>query len=322
MMHAQTSAPKPQRGVVLIVAILMVALIAGVASSLGLGQQLWLRQTENLNERAQAESLRRSALGWIAMLLVREDKDKEKDHLGELWAQQLPPLPAEGGMIAVKIDDAQGLFNLNNLVRKDAPNTADIEAFRRLLQSLGLDPALAEALIDWIDPDSDKRPGGAEDIDYLAQQPPYRAANQPLTSIDELRLVRGFTPKVIETLRSHVTVLPEAVAINVNTASETVLAALVPNTTASALQPLIQHRKNHAFKNVDEFKQQLPPGIPAPTAMHGVKTGYFLVTIAIRSGRLESRSEALIARPDGKPATVIWHRLNPIVPKIKSDEKS
>jgi general secretion pathway protein K len=325
-MGNMTAGSRRQRGVVLIVAILMVALIAGIASSLGLGQQLWLRQTENLNERALADSLRHSALGWIAMLLTRDAKEPNKtDHLGELWAKQLPPLPAEGGMIAVSIRDAQGLFNLNNLVRNNAPSQPDIAVFRQILQAQELDPALIEplinALIDWIDPDNDKRPGGAEDVDYLAGQPPYRTANQPLTSVDELRLVRGFTPKVVEALRPLVTALPEPVAINVNTATEPVLAALLPGAAGTALQPLLRRRETQPFQDIAQFQQQLPPGTPGPQAAVAVKTGYFLVSLVIKTGRLERRSEALIARPEGRPAEVLWQRLNPIVPEVKSDEK-
>jgi len=308
-----------QQGVVLITAILMVALIAGIASSLGLGQQLWLRQTENLNDRAQAESLRFSALGWTAMLLTRDARDNKTDHLGELWAKQLPPLPAEGGLIAVTIRDAQGRFNLNNLVRNGAPSTADLELFRRLLQAHGFDPSLAEALLDWIDRDSDKRPGGAEDADYLAGNPPYRAANQPLTSIDELRLVRGFNAKIIETLRPDVSVLPEPTIINVNTATEAVLLAMLPDAAAGSVPQLLRRRETQPFDDKAKFLQQLPPGTQV-LAAYDVKTGYFLVTMSIKTGRLVRRSEALIARPDGKPATVLWNRLNPVIPEIKKDE--
>lgn len=305
---------------VLITAILMVALIAGIASSLGLGQQVWLRQTENLNERALADSLRYSALGWIAIWLTRDDN--KVDHLGELWAKQLPPLPTDGSLIAVSIRDAQALFNLNNLVRNSAPSGADIAMFRKLLEAQGLDPALSEAVLDWIDTNSDKQPGGAEDIDYLAQQPPYRAANQPLTSIDELRLVRGFSAKIIDALRPHVTVLPEPTPINVNTAPAAVLVAMFPNLNATTLQPLLQQRETQSFQDTGQFLQQLPPGTPAPQVAYGVRTGYFLVTLNVKTGRLERRSEALIARPDGRPAAVIWQRPNPIAAENKANEKS
>jgi len=316
------SRPVRQRGVVIITAILMVALIAAIASSLGLGQQLWLRQTENLNERAQAESLRYSALGWIALLLAKDGRDNKTDHLKEVWANQLPPLPAENALIAVSIRDAQGLFNLNNLMKNNSPSTADIAVFQRLLQNQRLDPTLAEVLLDWMDRDSDKRPGGAEDVDYLAGKPSYRTANQPLTSVDELRLVRGFSARVIDTLRPFVTVLPESVPINVNTAGPEVLAAMLPDSAVSAVNPLIRARDQQVFDSTSRFMQQLPPGTPPPQAAHGVKTNYFLVSIAIKIGRTERRSEALIARPEGKPATVLWNRLNPVIPDLKPDEKT
>jgi len=316
-----------QSGVVLITAILMVALIAGVASSIGLGQQLWLRQTENLNERAQAESLRYSALGWIAMLLERDAKETKTDHLGELWAKQLPPLPAEGGMIAVKINDAQSQFNLNNLVRNGQLSPPDTAVFRKLLQAQGVNPAqiepMIDALVDWIDSNSERRASGAEDVDYLANRPPYRPANQPLTSIDELRLVRGFTARIINALRPHVTVLPEAAPINVNTATEAVLAALLPESASASIPQLLRQRESQPFENTDKFLQLLPPDSrnQVPASLLSVKTGYFLVNIGIKTGRLERHSEALLSRPYGKPAKVIWNRLNPFVPEVKTDEK-
>ena len=67
--------------------------------------------------------------------------------------------------------------------------------------------------------------------------------------------------------------------------------------------------------------QQLPPGTQPPSAGHGVRTGNFLVTLGVKTGRLEHRSEALIARPEGKPAAVLWQRVNPVIPEIKSDEQ-
>lgn len=315
-----------QRGVVLITAVLIMAVIAAVATTLALDQQVWLRQTENLNERAQAENLRYSALDWTAMLLTRDAKDNKVDSLDEPWAKQLPPLPAEGGLIIASIRDAQGLFNLNNLVRAGVASQPDIDVFMRLLTALNLDPTLADALVDWIDTDQLPRPAGAEDSYYVAQQPSYRCANQLLTSVDELRLIKGFTPKVVETLRPYVTVLPESnTAINVNTAVDLVLAALFPNVSSTTLQPILKNRETQPFKDLGQFIQQLNQIAPgaAPSTTPAINTHYFLVTINIRIGRLDSRSEALIARPDNQPARVLWHRLNPLQPVLaKKDEQT
>jgi general secretion pathway protein K len=296
-----------ERGLALVTAMLVVAIVATAAAGLALGQQVWLRQTQNIADRAQSESLRRGALAWISVMLERDARDDNIDHLGEPWARVFPPLPFEGGVIAVAISDAQARFNLNNLVRNGAPSVADIGVFQRLLRSLELDPSLSEALIDWIDPDTQARPGGAEDVDYLALAPPYRAANQPLASVDELRLVKGFTAEAVERLRPYVAALPEPTAININTASERVLAALLPG-ASPAVQPIIQAREREPFKAVGDLTKLLSADQPPPQAAHGVNSGYFLVTIDIRFGWLQRRSEALIHRPaGGKPATVLWH---------------
>jgi len=299
---------------VLITAVLIVAVIATVAAALGLGQQVWLRQTENLMERAQGDSLRHAALNWIGLLLTRDARDNNKDHLGELWARQLPPLPTEGGTITVSMHDAQGLFNLNNLLNNGAPSASDIGIFQRLLQAQGLDPQLVEPLVDWMDADMNVRPGGAEDVDYLALQPGYRAANQPLSSVDELRLVKGYTPDVIEKLRPFVTVLPTHTKINVNTAIEPVLQSLFANAPGSTIQAILKQRESQPFDNVGQFKQLLPPDTRVPEDSLDVSTGYFLVTIGIRTGRLVQQSEALIVRSKNQ-ANVLWTRPNPVQPK-------
>ena len=325
-MHAmRRMGPSSQRGLALITAVLVVAIVATVAAYLGLAQQVWLRQTQNLSDRAQAESLRQGALDWVAMLLARDAKQNQVDHLGEPWAKQLPPLPAEGGMVAVSIRDAQGLFNLNNLLLLpdlNNPSGVDIDVFKRLLSAQGLDQALAYALLDWIDANSDKQTGGAEDTDYLALPQPYRAANQLLTSVDELRLVQGFTPEVVEKLRPYVTALPERTSINVNTAVGPVLSAMFTSLPGATLQMLLKNRETQPFTGKDKFQQQLPPGLPLVQAAYDVNTSYFLVTIDVRVGRLQRRAEALIFRPQGRPATVRWHRLNVMQPEAGPDEKT
>lgn len=309
-----------EQGLALITAVLVVAIVATVATTLAVGEQVWFRQAQNMNNRAQAESLRRGALNYAAILLTRDDA--KIDHLGELWAKPLPPLPVEDGMIAFAVSDAQGRFNLNNLVRKGVPSTHDILMFQRLLTSLSIDPVLSGALLEWLDKNTTvDHPGGAEDIEYLSLPQPYRTANQPLQSVDELRLVKGFSAKVVEQLRPYVTALPAETTLNVNTAPEQVLAALCTNLSAAALQPVLESREKQPLKEAKQFLEQLPSCTPAPhTSLYGINTGYFLVTIDIRYGRLLRRTEALIERPSGKPAIVRWHGLPPL--QFETDDES
>lgn len=312
-----------QSGLALITAVLVVAIVATTAATLAFGEQVWFRQAQNSTNRAQAESLRQGALGYATILLARELalNNNNVDHLGEAWAQPIPPFPVEDGVLAFQVSDAQGLFNLNNLVNNGAPSGADVEMFRRLLQGLDLNPDLSYALLDWIDPDSNLTPGGAEDTEYLALPQPYRTANRLLESVDELRLVRGFDANTVETLRPYVTVLPGHTSVNVNTAPERVLAALF-TTPPSTLKSLIDNRVNQPFMTADDFKTRTQPASPPQPALFGVTTGYFLVTIEIRYGRLQRRTLALIQRAAGRPAVVIWHQLPPLKFATESDEEA
>jgi general secretion pathway protein K len=313
-----------QQGLALITAVLVVAIVATVATTLALGEQVWLRQAQNVNDRAQAESLRQGALSYAAILLTRDATQSQTDHLGELWAKPLPPLPVEGGMMLIAVSDAQSRFNLNNLVRNGANSPPDIQMFKNLLIAQGLDPGLSDALRAWLDPNSNTSTGGAVDTEYLNLSQPYRAANQALSSVDELRLVKGFTAAVVEKLRPYVIALPQPTPVNANTAGEQVLAALcVDPPAASVLQPVVNGRVTKPLENAGQLTALLPPGTKLlQQSLYGVKSDYFLVTIDIRIGRLQRRSEALIQRVAGKPANVLWHQLPPLQLKTSSDEKT
>jgi general secretion pathway protein K len=287
-----------QRGLALITAMLVVAIAATTAAYLSLDQQIWSRQAQNLTDRAQAEVVRAGALEWSMTILAKDAKDNpQSDDLTEDWAKDLPPLAVEGGQVAGKIHDAQGKFNLNNLVRGGKPSPPDIGTFRYLLQSLSIDPNLTDAVIDWIDADSNASAAGAEDIDYLQMKTPYRAANQPFQSVEELRLVRGFTRDMVDKLRDFVTALPQPTAINVNTADKKVLESLF-YTSATLAENLA---KQAPYKSIADIRAKNPqlPSDPNTIAPYGVQSTYFEVEITTLFGRYQRSTQALIQRGAG-----------------------
>lgn len=74
--------------------------------------------------------------------------------------------------------------------------TEDI-ALTLLMTLPGMDASIADAILDWIDEDTDPRPLGCEDEYYASLPTPYSAANGPLESVEELLLVRGVTPQLL-----------------------------------------------------------------------------------------------------------------------------
>jgi len=314
-------AERTQRGIALVTAVMIVAIAAAIAAQIAFAHQIWFRQMENVADRGATDWLRRGALHWASIALLEDAAQNSTDHLGESWAMGLPTLPVDGGTIKVSIEDAQSRFNLNSVAGKDPTNLANLRVLQHLLEGLQLDPQLANAVVDWTDPDSEVSAGGAEDVDYLNFNPPYRAANRPMASVDELRLVRGFDAKTVAALLPYVTVLPVASnIINVNTASPKVLAALVDHLDLPTAQRIADDRLLKPFNSLTDFTSKLPPGSTAPAAGMSLKTDYFLVTLDTSIGRHERRSEALLQRLPDKTTTVLWHRPQPLIGSDEPDE--
>ena len=303
-----------ERGVALITVILIVALAASMAAFMAWQQQIWVRQVENLRDQAQAQAVARSAIDWARAVLAEDARNNKVDHLGEKWATVLALLPVENGRVTGSVADQQGLFNLSNLVRNGKSSVADLAVFRRLLELLGLPADSANAAVDWVDADSDTTyPGGAEDIDYLAMDPSYRAANQIMIEVGNLYRVKGFSPEMVERLRPFVTALPEPTPVNVNTAPAEVLAALFQDLSMADAKALVEARKSGYFQDQADFRAHLPAtkvGQIRDTDF-SVNSRYFMATSSASFGRAQSGYKALLARQGGENwPVVVWKKTN------------
>ena len=134
-----------------------------------------------------------------------------------------------------------------------SPQQIAIARFHLLLQALQLPEEIAPAILDWLDTDSETRfPNGAEDEYYTRLEPPYRAANGPFADVSELRLVRGITPEIYEKLAPYVTVLDNAVPLNVNTAPAEVLMSLGPGLDRGTADLLVTSRQIQPWTTVSD----------------------------------------------------------------------
>jgi general secretion pathway protein K len=276
-----------------VTAMLLVTLAASVATFMLWRQQVWMQQVENLASRAQADSFARAALEW------------KRRTLGGPAAQfEL------GAGIEASVTDAQGLFNLNNVVRGGKASEPDLAVLRRLLALLGLPAALADAVLDAIDGDSDTTfPGGAEDLDYLAMQPPRRAPNRSLLDVSSLGRIKGFTPEAIARLRPYVTALPEPTPVNVNSAPAGVLLALIPGLDESAARAIVAERARKPFETLDAFRAKLPESARVPASLPlGVASSYFVIASHAQVGRAEASYAALVGARGAKREGILWRK--------------
>jgi general secretion pathway protein K len=228
------------------------ALIASLTYTLKWNNALDLRRTIVMLNRDQAVQVAIGAESWIQSILRQDLEDSDTDHLGEIWASELPGLPIDGGEVFGDIEDLQGRFNVNNLIGDDGDvDEAALEQFQRLLLALGLDPKFAGIAGDWIDDNQNAQfPDGAEDSIYTGMTPPYRAANQLLSSVSELAALEGMDKTTLDILLPHIAALPGHTAINVNTATAAVLQSLDERITVADAESLIAERAESGFSEM------------------------------------------------------------------------
>jgi len=231
-------ARRRQRGVALLVAILLVALGTIIAASMAYDNAMTARRAAATFDFDQALLTAQGAEALAAYGLQQTTSENSPYiYPGQPWSQPLPPTEViPGVMLQASMQDLQGRFNINDLVGQNGndPNAAAIAAFQRLLTRLGLDPKYADSLVDWIDKNSSPLSNGAEDSVYMEMDPPYRTPNLPITSTSELMALPGFTRADFDQLAPHIAALPLGTPINVCSADPWVLDALIGHVQFSA----------------------------------------------------------------------------------------
>ena len=94
------------------------------------------------------------------------------------------------------VTDEGGKLNPNALIAIDKTGEVLYNALIKL-PPLENNPEIADAIVDWVDSDDNQRTAGAESAHYQGLNPPYRAKNGALNSLDEMLLIKGVTPQLL-----------------------------------------------------------------------------------------------------------------------------
>lgn len=294
--------PQRQRGVALLVALLVVALAVILVAALLDRGELAFARTRNALRTQQADAYALGLETWAARVLVAARADQPGlDTNASPWAMPLPAQEVPGGVIGATMRDLNGCFNLNNLSpRVGATRSRWSDMFRRLLLELELDPALREAVEGWLDEDA----SSSEANQYLALPVPYRPRGGVFAHVSELRLVRGVGAVAYARLAPHVCALPPGTRLNLNTADAVVLASLdglgLPVTITRELALKLWNRGQARYGSVDAFAQEA--GIRAallPDTMFAVRSDYFLARAQVVLDGLPLAYSSLLERGSG-----------------------
>lgn len=266
------------------------------------------------------------------------------DNKDELWARVSgqPFAFADDSTLTLQIEDVGAKLNINAAIVFDDAGAVDqksIELLTRLFDKVTnemtgpnepnpYDPAvLAANLIDYVDEDTTRQDGGGEeDATYQKRDPPARAANRPLLSVDELRRVEGFDARLVDALRPYVTVYPYRAknggGINPNTAPPHVLSLLFFDDEVElrladedTIRSILQVRKDGGFvcgegqsaEGCTPIRSIVTNAIfPEPTFSSNV----FVVTARAQIGDVTRTVEAVVDRTEGsEPRLLSWRVL-------------
>jgi general secretion pathway protein K len=289
---------RAQRGVALITVLLLFALATVIISGVEVARYANTQRASSVLESEQAYLLCLSG-EELARVMLADDFviNPNTDHLHEKWAAA-NILEVDNGYIEVSIEDAQGKFNLNNLISNTG--IADLNyklAFQSLIDNVLHDETrsalLAGEAADWLDIDNTN---GVEDAVYLSETIPYRPANSPVTDISELRWLKDMDmptyrllhqeifPFMVALPKSKVAGATDPTRININTVSAPVLAAvlgMVPADAEKAVQ-MIQANQD-GFSDVAQAYPLFPPQVQSALGQNAVTyTEYFQVRVRAR----------------------------------------
>jgi general secretion pathway protein K len=298
----------------------------------------------NRDSAAQADALARGGVR-LAEALLLEDRLAENaesvpssdGHLDPWYSPYgLQINVAENADLTLHIEDTGARLNLNALFEVDEagefvprdPTEPFLHQFlEKVVDEMPLPPGeralydpreLAANLMDYVDSDEVRRYGGLEDDYYQRQEPPYQAANGPLLSPEELRLIEGFDGPLVDALRAYVSVYPYApggcqraqvgCGVNLNSAPPHVLAALFYDdgvdqrlATEDVVRKILRIREEggslcpggESAEGCTPISQVVANAIfPPPTFVSQI----FVVTAEARVGEVRRSLEAVVDR--------------------------
>lgn len=308
-----------ERGVALLLALLILSLLTALILEFDAEARREYRDAAAFRDNFKARTLTRAAV-QAARAVLQQDFIKDKlageayDAPTDLWAMPIKNYAIGDGLLSAQIEDERGKLNLNDLAATagdELQRKARIQRFKRLFELLQLNQNLVDALVDWVDQDETAEPAGAESLYYQSQRPPYRAANAPLASLNDLRLVKGFTQDIIDRLSRYATVFPQegSALVNLNTADLLVIQSLDPAISQSMAAEIIQGRPYKKKEDLDRIGsfQEIGAKLRASPNGYDVKSEFFSGRLLVTVNDVTKTAWVVLRRDQGRGESAILY---------------
>lgn len=300
------SSRRSQRGAALLAAMLTVTLVTVLAAS-ALWQQ-WRGLEVQAAERGRSQQtwVLLGALDWARRTLSEDARAGAVDHLSEPWAIPLQELRLSAFLaigtdntpdidelyLSTRTSDLQSRLNVSSLVRDGKLSEPAMQSFARLFTLLRLPPEQLQMLAENL-----RLALGAGSVTPQTPLAPQR--------VDQL-IWLGLPSQTLAILRPHITLLPQATTVNLNTASAQVIYAAVPGIHLAQAQSLVSLRSGAHFRTVPEALNALGVKLePAELAQLSVSSRFFEFEGRSRLGNTTLHERAVMERR-GLDVLVLW----------------
>ncbi len=196
------SVAKNNRAFAVIISLIAVTVLTLLAGAFAYSMKIETRLAANTNDDEQFYWIGRGGVERACWWLALEGNQPFSSKL-QYWAGGPGEGPETNGPLAGEslanfpIGEGNVSLTMTELESKININTADSPLLQQTLTAMGADAnaisVVSDSILDWIDPDDNTRPAGAESDYYLGLVPSYNAKNAPIDNLDELQLVKGVT---------------------------------------------------------------------------------------------------------------------------------
>jgi general secretion pathway protein K len=338
MLTSKRFCPARQRGAAVLLALFVVTLATLIVTDLFWRQFVLFRTVENQQMGAQSRLLLTGAQDWARMIL-QDQTHPGYDALSDPWAQPLAethldklgdtsPLVAQA-TIEGGIEDAQGRFNLRNLVDGAGNiNPVQLAVLDKLATLLAAPSGTARLIANYVaqsytnvPPTPNAAASAAATLRAAtaagapASVVPLSSGTRPLPPVlpEDLAGVPGIDPGAAQALAQFVVLLDQAnTSVNFNTAGPEMMAAVIPELSISDANTLAAERDRAYFVSVGDIQNRLH-GRGGNFSLAGVSTNssYFIVQGTARMERAATHMRALLRRtaPGAQGSvSVLWER--------------
>lgn len=285
-----------EKGMALLMTILIITLLSLLIIDINSRSLLAITKAKNSVNSLNAYYIMRSGISAAMGFLERDAREGSTiDTLSEDWATGVKDFPVGDGTVTVDIVDEASKFNINTLVNaQGAKRDKAVERFGRLLKGLGIEEGLSDKVAEWLRMNR-------EGLSYTFRD------------TSELLLVPDFMPEAFKKVEGYITVYSNYKIernININTVGREVLAALSPALNESLIEGIMDYRKEHSFKTINDLGKV--PGL-SDSALRmtfddalDVKSSVYSVVTEAKVSDTVRKGVAVVSRTGSTVKVMVW----------------